>query len=50
VMDLADPANPKPATANASCDDRPVFDVIGRSIYFRSNRGGSWQIWRQASP
>lgn len=49
-MDVNDPAQPKRATANSSCDDRPVFDVIGRTIYFRSNRGGTWQIWRTAAP
>ena len=37
---------PKRITANASVDDCPVWDPAGNAIYFRSNRGGSWQIWK----
>ena len=33
-------------TRNESYDSNPVFDRNGRSIYFRSNRGGVWNIWR----
>ncbi len=33
-------------TSNPSWDDYPVFDRTGRWIYFRSNRGGAWNIWR----
>ena len=33
-------------TTNGSWDDKPVWDRSGKAIYFRSNRGGSWQIWR----
>ncbi len=33
-------------TSNASWDDCPTFDRTGRWIYFRSNRGGAWNIWR----
>lgn len=32
-------------TVNPSHDDAPSFAPDGR-IYFRSNRGGNWQIWR----
>jgi Tol biopolymer transport system component len=48
VMDLADPQHPRQVTHSAAWDDAPVFDVTGRSVYFRSNRGGAWQIWRSA--
>lgn len=33
-------------TTNGSVDDKPIWDRKGRSIYFRSNRGGAWNIWR----
>lgn len=33
-------------TTNGSRDDGPSFNKDGRSIYFRSNRGGVWNIWR----
>jgi Tol biopolymer transport system component len=33
-------------TRNESFDSNPVFDRNGRSIYFRSNRGGMWNIWK----
>ena len=37
---------PTPITHNASWDDCPAWDPGGRAIYFRSNRGGEWNIWR----
>lgn len=46
IMDLSRPGEPTQITANASVDDCPVFDPAGGSIYFRSNRGGSWGIWK----
>lgn len=47
VLDVAkDGAEPVRATFNESWDDCPAFDVRGRAIYFRSNRGGEWNIWR----
>lgn len=47
MLDLTRPNEPAVrVTANASHDDCPVFDVSGSSIFFRSNRGGQWQIWR----
>ncbi|MGN6726386.1 MAG: PEGA domain-containing protein [Tepidisphaeraceae bacterium] len=46
VMDLANPAQPKQITRNGSVDDMPVFDPSGETIYFRSNRGGAWGIWK----
>jgi hypothetical protein len=33
-------------TQNGSCDTSPAWDRSGTSIYFRSNRGGVWNIWR----
>ena len=46
VMDLSNPAQPKQITRNGSVDDMPVFDPSGETIYFRSNRGGAWGIWK----
>lgn len=33
-------------TLNGSVDDNPVWDRNGNAIYFRSNRGGKWNVWR----
>jgi Tol biopolymer transport system component len=33
-------------TTNGSWDDSPCWDAKGETIYFRSNRGGVWNIWR----
>ena len=33
-------------TTNGSMDDSPCWDREGKAIYFRSNRGGVWNIWR----
>ena len=33
-------------TFNGSRDDGPAWDPAGKSIYFRSNRGGQWAIWK----
>ena len=33
-------------TTNGSRDDSPCWDHTGSYIYFRSNRGGFWNIWR----
>jgi Tol biopolymer transport system component len=33
-------------TTNGSWDDSPCFDAKGETVYFRSNRGGAWNIWR----
>lgn len=33
-------------TTNGSQDDSPYWDHEGKTIYFRSNRGGAWNIWR----
>lgn len=49
VIDLTSPERPVQITSNGSWDDSPVWDPTGSYIYFRSNRGGSWQIWRIAA-
>lgn len=46
MIDLARPETPIRLTRNGSLDDSPVLDVLGDGVYFRSNRGGQWQIWR----
>jgi Tol biopolymer transport system component len=47
VMDMTQPnAPPQRVTSNASYDDHPVWDPSGKAIYFRSNRGGEWGIWK----
>lgn len=33
-------------TTNGSWDDGPAWDPSGSAIYFRSNRGGQWGVWR----
>jgi Tol biopolymer transport system component len=33
-------------TTNGSYDSSPSFDRTGRFVYFRSNRGGYWNVWR----
>ncbi len=46
VLDLDKPDQPVQITNNASWDDCPAWSDDGKSIYFRSNRGGAWAIWR----
>ena len=33
-------------TDDPARDAGPAFDRTGRSLYFRSDRGGSWNVWR----
>jgi hypothetical protein len=46
IIDLAHPDQPIQVTTNGSVDDSPAWDPTGTAIYFRSNRGGAWGIWR----
>ena len=42
----ADGSKKTQLTTNGSWDDSPCWDYTGKFIYFRSNRGGAWNIWR----
>lgn len=46
VLELGSGAQAKQVTKNGSVDDMPAFDPAGDAVYFRSNRGGQWGIWR----
>jgi TolB protein len=46
MLDLTKGGSPIQITTNPSYDDRPVWDPSGNAIYFRSNRGGEWGIWK----
>jgi len=46
VLDLLHPDKPARLTVNGSWDDCPAWDPGGKFLYFRSNRGGNWAIWR----
>lgn len=50
IMDLSSPERAIRVTSNASHDDSPLWDPSGRAIYFRSNRGGQWNIWKVDVP
>lgn len=49
VLDLQHADQPRQVTHNGSQDDSPAWDPSGNFIFFRSNRGGDWQIWRIAA-
>lgn len=42
----ADGSKRSQLTTNGSRDDSPAWHRNGKTIYFRSNRGGTWNIWR----
>ena len=46
TMDMRAPGQPRRVTFNGSRDDRPSWDPIADAIYFRSNRGGEWNVWK----
>lgn len=46
ILDLTKDEGPKQLTTNGSHDDCPAWDPSGNAIYFRSNRGGQWGIWK----
>lgn len=50
VLDPSRPDEPTRVTSNASHDDSPAWDPSGRAIFFRSNRGGDWNVWKIAAP
>ncbi len=45
LLDLNDSTR-RLLTTNLSHDDHPVFAPTNDAVYFRSNRGGAWGIWR----
>jgi hypothetical protein len=46
TVDLTHPEKQVQITCNGSVDDCPVWNPSGDYIYFRSNRGGQWGIWK----
>jgi hypothetical protein len=49
VLNAANPQAPlQEVTSNPSWDDSPAWDATGSGVYFRSNRGGTWGIWKAA--
>jgi TolB protein len=46
TVDMTHPEKQVQITSNGSVDDSPVWDPSGDYIYFRSNRGGQWGIWK----
>jgi Tol biopolymer transport system component len=49
VLDISRPERPAQVTTNGSHDDHPAWDPTGNNIYFRSNRGGEWAVWKIAA-
>ena len=46
MMDMSRPERPVQITTNGSWDDHPQWDPSGSALFFRSNRGGEWAIWK----
>jgi Tol biopolymer transport system component len=46
VLDLSRSERAVQVSSNGSWDDCPAWDPNGGAIYFRSNRGGEWGIWK----
>lgn len=40
---------PEPMTTDPARDILPTFSADGEAVYFASDRGGDWQIWRMAA-
>jgi Tol biopolymer transport system component len=50
VLTVTAPQQPARVTYNGSLDDSPAWDATGRSLFFRSNRGGKWGVWKAQVP
>lgn len=50
VLSPSNPQRPVRITYNGSWDDSPALDPAGTNVYFRSNRGGRWGIWKARVP
>lgn len=47
MIDLTSPdRKPRPLTSSPAWDDNPAWNDDASAIYFRSNRGGEWGIWK----
>ena len=46
ILNINEGGSPIQITSNESVDDCPVWDPAGGALYFRSNRGGAWGIWK----
>ncbi|MGB7157699.1 MAG: PEGA domain-containing protein [Tepidisphaeraceae bacterium] len=46
MLNLDRPQQPVQITTNGSHDDCPAWDPSGQSMFFRSNRGGEWAVWK----
>ena len=46
ALSLDGPPEPIRLTSNLSHDGDPRVAPDGRGVYFRSNRGGAWNLWR----
>jgi len=46
TMDVTKSDPPVQITNNGSWDDSPAWDNTGDNIFFRSNRGGDWNVWK----
>jgi hypothetical protein len=42
----ANGGNLRAVTMNDAIDDMPIWAPTGDAVYFRSNRGGKWDLWR----
>jgi dipeptidyl aminopeptidase/acylaminoacyl peptidase len=49
IMDF-DGSNKRQLTTNGSIDRYPLLSPDGKWVYFMSNRGGHWAIWRIPTP